>query len=153
MTWSSVFLSCPDPHHWATSFYEMKLYPLFGNLERSFKLWHLFLFFFFFFYFTDSEFHLTWVFSEQEQTPKLVIGSSPLLSHFPRLFLFKHLLQVRIILKWGVYIFSCLCISGYLILNSGIVLSSIYRFFTTWKYIALPFPSDLTSDGGMRDST
>lgn len=107
VTWSSVFFSCPGRHRWATSLHTMKWYQLFGNLDRSFKLWYLFLSFF---YFSESEFHLTWIFSEQEQTPKLVIGS-PLLFHFPRLSFFKHLLQVKMILKWGMWTFACLCMS------------------------------------------
>lgn len=115
----AIFLSCPTPHLWATSFHKMKLYWLFGNLDRSFRFQYLLHSFT---YFTEMEFYLTWILSEQEQTPKLVIGS-PLVFHFSRLSFCKHLLQGKNDIKVRyvcVLIFMYEYISEYWALNSGV---------------------------------
>lgn len=97
----------------------MKLYWLFGNLNRSFKFCYLFSLphaptppppapdY------TETEFSFTWTLSEQEQTPKLSIAS-PLVFHFPRLSFLKHCLEIKMMPKWAVRMCThacsrCLC--------------------------------------------
>lgn len=109
-------------------------------------------------YFTESEFHFTWTFSEQEQTPKLVIGS-PLVFHLFRIFSFTQRLQVKRVSKSNVL---CICTHTHIcshvhtdILKQvlGInprctVLGTTYWFFITCICNTLLFSRDLTFCSG-----